>query len=105
MDRVTVKEHMAYSKLFPAERIADVTLVVRGDQRFTYTDATGRGNFDAPLTDAELIEKFELYAAPIIAPEIRRRIALLLTDIDQAPSTKSLLHLMQNANLLKNTHI
>ncbi len=94
VDKVSFAESQAYNAAFPAERCADVTLVLAGGRRLQSDMAVARGNHDAPLSDRELLEKLEVYAAAL--PESSRHaIAAILTDPSHAPTPMALIAMLQ----------
>ena len=57
-DGMTITESREYTARFPAERWADVTVVLRDGRRITSGPTTPAGDPENPMTDAELIHKF-----------------------------------------------
>ena len=64
--RVKVMEDARHSARFPAQRCADVTLVLRDGTELHSGDVEARGGPEAPLTDSEIEAKLRLFAEPVI---------------------------------------
>lgn len=60
-DRIQFAERESYNKVFPGERIADVKLSLKDGSIHQSDPTVARGNFDAPLTNREVSDKFRLY--------------------------------------------
>ena len=90
VDQVQLKEKSDYNAVFPTERLCDVTLHMSDGQILVCTGAEARGNFDAPLSDAELVEKFHLYAASALTKEQRDRTVESLTKPGHSIGAKAL---------------
>ena len=73
LNRVRLVETPVFSARFPAERIARLRVALKSGQILTSHDTTARGDRMAPLSDADLLSKFNHLAAalsteaPIIA--------------------------------------
>jgi 2-methylcitrate dehydratase PrpD len=55
-----------YTKRFPAERLADVTVVTHDGRRLALREATCRGDPSDPMSDEQIVAKFHALAAPVI---------------------------------------
>jgi 2-methylcitrate dehydratase PrpD len=71
--RIAVEEEPTFTRRFPAERIAVVTIERDDGVAFTSEPTAARGDPDSPLSDAEVAAKFRLLAEDLGA-ERRRRI-------------------------------
>lgn len=58
-----LRETDDYNARFPAERITHVTLHLKDGRQLTSEPSVGRGNAENPLSDREIVEKFDRYAA------------------------------------------
>jgi 2-methylcitrate dehydratase PrpD len=78
-----------YNARFPAERWAHVTFVLKDGTRQTSEPAIARGNPENPLSDAELLEKYQLLAEPVLgagrAGHIRALVDALAGPGDAVP--------------------
>ncbi|MDQ3707981.1 MAG: MmgE/PrpD family protein [Actinomycetota bacterium] len=72
-----VRERADYSARFPAQRCAEVTLVLRDGQRVLAEAASAKGDPTDPLSDAELADKYRSLTEPIVG---RRRSVQILGD-------------------------
>jgi 2-methylcitrate dehydratase PrpD len=87
-------EDPRYSALFPAERWAEVEIVLAGGRRLTSKPAVARGSADNPLSDEEISGKFhQLMEASGFAGRARR-IEDLVMSMETAPSIAPLLDLL-----------
>ncbi|MBA2529036.1 MAG: MmgE/PrpD family protein [Euzebyales bacterium] len=94
----TVRERGVYSTRFPAQRCAEVTLVLRDGRRLIAEAASAKGDPTDPLSDAELADKYTSLAAPILGPRRSAQIlsaAHALADADA--TTDSLLNAVLDA--------
>jgi len=64
-----VHESPAYSARFPAERLGEVTLVLKDGRRLNSGPTSARGGPESPLGEAEIIAKFRAYAGPAIGAQ------------------------------------
>ncbi|WP_406649257.1 MmgE/PrpD family protein [Aliisedimentitalea scapharcae] len=91
VDQVCFAESDDYNAAFPDERFADVTLSMRDGRRLVSEAAVARGNFDAPLADAELVAKLDHYGTARLSTEARQQIASILSGGAPAPSLRDLI--------------
>jgi 2-methylcitrate dehydratase PrpD len=66
MKRVEVIVDPALDRAFPAQRAAHVAIETRDGRRETFLQPTRIGDPDAPLSDAQLEEKYRELAAPVL---------------------------------------
>ncbi len=95
---VRLSEKKAYSDAFPEERFADVTLTLQDGRTIRRGRAVARGTHKSPLSDKELLAKFDAYAAPALNPSSRSAVMAILTDPDRAPSPAELTALLGAAH-------
>jgi 2-methylcitrate dehydratase PrpD len=70
LSRVTqLREVPRYTERFPAERLADVTIMTRDGRRLELREATCRGEPSRPMSDEDVVAKFHALAGPVIAEE------------------------------------
>ncbi len=81
------------------KRWAQVTLVTTDGREFADAARTPRGDTDAPLSDAEILSKFNAFAEPVLGAPRATRIAELSTVFDglDAPAFGELLDLCLSA--------
>ncbi|HEX7388188.1 MAG TPA: MmgE/PrpD family protein [Castellaniella sp.] len=65
-DRMVLQEDERYNRLFPAQRWAEVEVVLRDGTRLHSAPHTARGDAEAPLGDAEIMTKFGSLAEPVL---------------------------------------
>ena len=66
-----------------AQRWAQVTLVLKDGRELEAPPRTPRGDVDAPLTDAEIMEKFHLFADGSLGLERAAKLAMLCSSFDR----------------------
>ncbi len=64
--QVQLAEVPSYTERFPAERLADVVIVLRDGSRAEFAGAVCRGDPSSPLAEAELRNKFHELAGPVL---------------------------------------
>ncbi|MEO1549021.1 MAG: MmgE/PrpD family protein [Pseudomonadota bacterium] len=69
--RVHLHEAEAFNAAFPARRFAQVEITVQNGRQFRTDPMEAPGDPEAPLTDGELLDKFEAYADPLGAARKR----------------------------------
>ena len=93
-DKVTFGESAQYNDAFPEERFADVMLITTDGRKICSAPAVARGNFDSPLTDADISDKFHMYSETLISTENRDIIASILTQPTQNINSKELVSML-----------
>jgi 2-methylcitrate dehydratase PrpD len=84
---VVLQEDAEYNTRFPAERWAHVSFTLKDGTQLTSTPAIARGNPENPLSDAELREKYDLLAEPVLGVERAARIRELVARLGDAEDT------------------
>ncbi|MBM3585406.1 MAG: MmgE/PrpD family protein [Alphaproteobacteria bacterium] len=74
-DAITLAESADYNARFPAERWAHVAVTTKDGRRLVSAPATARGDPEAPLSDREVADKFDAYAAPVFGARRARVVA------------------------------
>ena len=84
------------TQISEGKRWAQVRLHLRDGRMFESSPRSPRGDVDMPLTDAEMTEKFHLFADPILGVKTAQTVENLCTNFDQldAPGLQSLLDLI-----------
>jgi 2-methylcitrate dehydratase PrpD len=82
--KVHVSDH--HNATFPAKRMADVTVTLTDGTRLSSGDVHARGGLDAPLTEAEVEEKFGNFAGPQLGP-VRTKAIWAMRDALLQPET------------------
>ncbi len=90
MDRITLEEDPELNAIFPAQRQAVVALNLRNGSQRVSDRCDARGNFDAPLTDAELIAKCAAYVEGALSEQGSDMLTSLL-DAHTAPTPTQLI--------------
>lgn len=78
--KVRFSEKDGYNDAFPEQRLADVHITLQDGRSFQSAQHEARGNFDAPLSDGEVVEKFHAYCAGILSPDQIEMFAFLVTS-------------------------
>ena len=72
LPRISVHVDERHNATFPAHRMADVTLTLTDGRTLSSGNVHARGGLDAPLSEAEVEEKFHLFAGPTLGPDRTR---------------------------------
>jgi 2-methylcitrate dehydratase PrpD len=88
---VSLAEDPALSRRFPAERYARVCITLRDGRRLVSGDCVARGSAENPLGDAEIRDKFDAYAAPVLGEPRAARIAAAVDALQHGGSIDALL--------------
>jgi 2-methylcitrate dehydratase PrpD len=64
------------------QRWAAVTLITNDGQRFAASPKTPRGDIDQPLSDQEMLEKYRMFAVPILGAERAEHMRILCASFD-----------------------
>ena len=83
MERIVLKSDPALSAGFPAMRAARVRVVLDDGRTLEHFAPHRRGDPEAPLTDAELNDKFDELAGPVIGRDAARRLRERLWRLDE----------------------
>jgi 2-methylcitrate dehydratase PrpD len=83
---------------FPAEALCEVELVLHDGTAHRSGVCGARGDPADPLTDAEITEKFRALTAPVIGPDVARRVERAVDALDQAPDLHALLVPLRSAS-------
>lgn len=94
VDKVSFAESDDYNAVFPQERYADVTLSLTSGKELRSDKAVARGNFDAPLSDTELLDKFIHYFDGVLDADAQQAIMQILREPARAPDAASLIGLL-----------
>jgi 2-methylcitrate dehydratase PrpD len=83
MRRVTLNGDAELSAGFPSKRAARVTITTEDGKTFQHFSPYRKGDPEAPLTDAELNDKFDELVAPVIGREPAGRLREKLWQLDR----------------------
>lgn len=83
VDATRLIERSAYNSVFPAERIADVTVILEGGRRLASPPTNTRGDPGRPLSDEELREKYAALAEPELGRERSNAIAVAIENLER----------------------
>lgn len=81
----TVTTSFELTSRFPAERIAEVTLVLDDQRRLSSGRTTAPGDPERPLSDQQLRAKFGSFAAPVLGRQRTDRLLAVLTGPTDRP--------------------
>lgn len=83
MRRVTLRSNPKLSAGFPSMRAASVKITTEDGKTFEHFSPYRKGDPEAPLTDAELNDKFDELVAPVIGREPALRLREQLWQLDR----------------------
>lgn len=86
VDRITLTEDPELTAIFPAQRLAAVTIGTKDGRSLTSGPTDARGNFDAPLSDDELRAKCAAYVAGVLPADAAATLAALLRGPHPTPA-------------------
>lgn len=78
VDKITLTEDQGLTAIFPAQRLAVVTIDTRDGRSLKSDPTNARGNFDAPLSDDELLAKCAAYVADVLPGNAAGTLAALV---------------------------
>ena len=82
MARIELREDPALTALFPAQRAARVSAVTRDGRTLEHFAPCRKGDPEAPLTDAELEDKFLELVEPVLGPARTQTLLQQLWNLD-----------------------
>jgi 2-methylcitrate dehydratase PrpD len=91
LPKVSVSLDPELADAYPARRAANVTIELNDGRRLFRHQPTRKGDPDAPLSDAELSEKFQELTAPVIGARAAAELEEQLWHGDTLPGTIALL--------------
>jgi 2-methylcitrate dehydratase PrpD len=91
---VRLVDEPRYSALFPAERWADVEIVLADGRRLGSRPAVARGSADNPLSDGEIAEKFHALMEASGCGDRADAVEREVMAIERAPTLAPLLSLI-----------
>ena len=65
-ERMVLTEWPEFTRRFPAERLAQAIITTRDGRRLESEVCVARGSAENPLSDAEILEKFQSLAIPVL---------------------------------------
>ena len=84
VDATRLTERAEYNARFPAERLADVVLVLADGRRLASPPTATRGDPGSPLSDGELHEKYRALAEPALGSTRSSAIAEAIHDLGKS---------------------
>ncbi len=78
MKRVTVSERQDIAAHYPAKRMANIIVTTDGDRQYSHLQRVRKGDPEEPMSDDELIEKYDELTAGILS---QRRLEKIKNDI------------------------
>jgi len=91
---LVLREKPALQPLFPAKRIAEVTVVLRDGTRLESGPVEAHGSAEDPMTDAEVSGKFRAYAGPVIGADKAVELEALIEGIADVEAISGLADLI-----------
>ncbi|MEM1299315.1 MAG: MmgE/PrpD family protein [Pseudomonadota bacterium] len=88
--KVSFEIDPAHEAAFPDLRPATTEITTTDGRHFTHTQPTRKGDPDAPLTDAEITDKFHGLAAPVLGADGAEALALAIQSIDKLRDIRDL---------------
>ncbi|KIC10898.1 2-methylcitrate dehydratase [Leisingera sp. ANG-M1] len=85
---VTLIDDAEMTRISTDKRWAQVTLVLKDGRRIEDVPRTPRGDADLPLSDAEIVQKFHLLAAPVLGQARAEALAELALQFDSLDTTR-----------------
>lgn len=87
-DTVRLIDDPHFTKISQGKRWAQVTIHTKDGRSLQDVPRTPKGDNDLPLTDAEISEKFHLFADPVLGEKRAGEIEALSTDFDRLSNTE-----------------
>ncbi len=91
---VVMTEEEGYNKLFPDRRFARVTMVLTDGSRIISPDTEAMGDPEAPLTDDQLISKFQSLSEPVVGEGRAAELIDLIASMDSGQRTNEYVRLL-----------
>lgn len=88
--RVFVSKDDACDNAFPKQRSATVTIQLKSGETLTQHASTRKGDPDAPLSDAELSEKYRELATPVIGEAHTHQLEERIWGVDKITNVREL---------------
>lgn len=85
MSRVSVTEDAEIAAAYPVKRQARLKIILKSGQALEHFQPTRKGDPDDPLTDAELIEKYDELAREVLPPETADDLRKIIMTSDDLP--------------------
>lgn len=85
VDAMELREDAAFSRRFPAERLARVRITLRDGRALTSAPAVARGSAENPLTDEEIRAKYHALARPVLGEARAERIEQAVAGLAREP--------------------
>jgi 2-methylcitrate dehydratase PrpD len=102
MDRVTVKVDQEYDDAYPKKLGAQVKIAYKGGNSDEIRIDNPLGSPEIPMTDSELLDKFESLTMPLLGQATTNELANLINRIDELPNILSLTNLLMIDRPMKN---
>ncbi|HVE50955.1 MAG TPA: MmgE/PrpD family protein [Casimicrobiaceae bacterium] len=88
IDRITLRDNVEFSRRFPAERWARVSITLADSRTLVSDPARARGNPENPLDDEELVAKYHDLADPVVGT---LRAQTIIDRVEALPRESSVL--------------
>jgi 2-methylcitrate dehydratase PrpD len=96
MKKVTVAHAPDLEGLFPAKRPARVSVELVDGTVYTEEISLSKGDPEYPLSQAELVDKFELCTAPYLEKELRRKIIDSVFSLENIEDISEIIDLLRH---------
>jgi 2-methylcitrate dehydratase PrpD len=93
--RITIREDPALTAKLPEVRPAQVEVKLRSGMMLSETIERPRGGFDNPLTEAELVDKFQRLAGLLLSEKSVVALEILLPRLPELSDLSALSHLLR----------
>jgi 2-methylcitrate dehydratase PrpD len=93
--RITIREDPALTAKLPEVRPAQVEVKLRSGMMLSETIERPRGGFDNPLTEAELVDKFQRLAGLLLSEKSVVALETLLPSLPELSDLSALSHLLR----------
>ncbi len=87
---ITIHEVDDYNAQFPQERISDVSITLRDGRTLNSGATKATGDPEIPLSEAEIDEKFMLFASPLLGTEQATQLITYIRNMGQADNLSNL---------------
>jgi 2-methylcitrate dehydratase len=95
MQRITVRPSEECDRRWPAENVFRIAVRARDGRRHEVEVTQPRGHPNNPMTDEEVLAKYEALASGALAPASRRAVVDFIWSLDRQPRVAALLDLLE----------
>jgi len=95
MQKIKIAENEAYTRRFPQEMVTEIEVRTKSGERCVETASYPRGHAKNPMSDADVVSKFQALAEPLLSQVERDGLLQALWNLDQAPAIGPVLDRMR----------